>query len=153
LRLKTTTIDYAWQNYAGTEWIPLGSFTEISYTWYAPNIKVAVMTMLEMEWMPGFYTVNYLVDYNFPVGIEEQQDIQLEIFPNPSTDRVTIKSNERIDHVNIYSLTGQQMEAVSSTANLLAGQSFDVSTYPNGIYLVKVKFNDGSLLSRRIIKQ
>ena len=153
LRLKTTTIDYAWQNYAGTGWIPLGSFTDISYTWYAPNIKIPVMSISEAEWLPGSYLVNYLVEYNFPVGIETNSDIDLEVFPNPTTDRVSIKTDKIFNHASIYSLNGRQMETVSSHSSSLSQQAIDLSKYPKGIYLIKVRFEDGSVVTKRIIKQ
>ena len=150
LRLKTITLDYSWQNYDGTGWIPLGSFTDTHYSWFAPNIKVAVMTMHEMDWMPGFHTVSYLVEYNFPVGIEEQPTVQLEIFPNPTTDRVTLKTEKTINCVSIYALNGQQMNFDASQTNQF--QTVDLSRYPKGIYLVKIGFEDGGVVTKRIIK-
>jgi len=71
LRVKRTTIDYSWMRFeAGGDWIFIGSFTDIQYSWYAPNIKTPVMIINEMEGFPS-YEARYLVEYNFPVGIED----------------------------------------------------------------------------------
>ena len=152
LRLKRTTIDYSWSNY-GSGWIPLGSFTDIQYEWYSPDIKVPVMIILDMEWLPGSYNVRYLVEHNFQTGIEERIDYSLEIFPNPTTDRVTIKTDEMINSVNIYSLMGQQLDVVSSQTGQSHQQSIDLSKYPKGVYLIEVRFEDGTVVTERIVKQ
>ena len=145
LRVKTTTIDYSWMRFeAGGDWISIGSFTDIQYSWYAPNIKTPVMIINEMEGFPS-YEARYLVEYNFPVGIEEQSEVQLEVFPNPTTDRVTIKTDETIQHVSIYSLNGQKMDEISS-------QTIDLSKYPKGVYFIEVGFEDGNTITKRIIK-
>ena len=153
LRIKTTTIDYSWTNYNGTGWIPNGSFTDIQYQWYAPNIKVPVMSMSEAEWMPGSYMVQYLVEHNFPTGIEDRSDYQLEIFPNPATDRVTIKTDKMFNSVSIYSLLGKKMDVVTSQSGQLHQQTIDLSNYPLGGYLIEVGFEDGCVMTERIIKQ
>jgi hypothetical protein len=152
LRLKRTTIDYSWSNY-GSGWIPLGSFTDIQYEWYAPNIKVPVMIIQEMDWLPIFYNVRYLVEYNFQMGIEDLIDHHLEIFPNPTTDRVTIKTDEMINSVSIYSLMGQQLNVAIPRTGQPHQQTIDLSKYPKGVYLIEVGFEDGNVVRERIIKQ
>ncbi len=153
LRLKKTTIDYSWMNYDNTEWIPLGSFTDIQYTWYAPNIKIPVMSIFEAEWLPGSYTVNYLVEYNFPTGIEEQLDYHIEIYPIPTSDRLTINTVKKFNSVNIYSANGQKMDVSLLQSNPSQQQTFDLSKYPKGVYLIEVGFEDGNFTTKKIIKE
>ena len=153
LRIKRTTIDYSWSNYGGTGWTSNGSFTDIQYEWYAPNIKVPVMIIQEMDWLPGSYTVRYLVEYNFSTGIEDRVDVHLEIFPNPATDRVTIKSDEMFNSLRIYSLNGRQLDVASSQTSQPHQQTIDIRKYPKGVYLIEVGFEDGSTVRERIIKQ
>jgi len=152
LRIKTTTTDYSWTNYGGTGWISNGSFTDVSYQWYAPNIKTPVMTIGEMEWLPG-YMVSYLVEHNFSTGIEDRADYYLEVFPNPATDKVTIKTDKIFNRVSIYSLNGGQMFVANSQTGQAHQKTIDFSQYPKGIYLIEVVFEDGSVVRERIIKQ
>ncbi len=152
LRIKRTTLVYSWTNYDGTEWLFTGSFNDINYEWYAPNIKVPVMIIQELEWMPNFYSVRYLVEHNFSTGIEDRADYKLEIFPNPTTERVTIKTDEKFNSVSIYSLNGQQINEVSSHENPSHQQIIDLSKYPKGVYLIEVGFEDGGIVTERIIK-
>jgi hypothetical protein len=153
LRLKRTTIDYSWMNYGGTGWLFNGSFTDINYEWYAPNIKVPVMIIQEIEWLPGTYEVRYLVEHNFSTGIEDIADHRLEVFPNPTTDRVTIKTDKKFNSVSIYSLLGKQLDVVTSQTGQSHQQTIDLSKYPKGVYLIEVGFEDGNAVKERIIKQ
>lgn len=145
IRIKRTTVDYSWMRFVeGGEWIPSGPNTDIEYSWFAPNIKVPVMFIDEFDGFPS-YSVRYLMEYDFSVGIEEQSVVQVEIFPNPTTESVTIKTDATIERVFVYSLNGQQMGETSS-------QTIDLSKYPKGIYLIKVGFEDGNMITERIIK-
>lgn len=153
LRLKRTTLDYSWTNYSGTGWMSNGSFTDTNFEWYAPNIKVPVMIIQEMEWLPNSYEVRYLVEHNFSTGIEDRVDYQLEIFPNPTTDRVTIKTDKIFNSVSIYSLNGRQLDVATSKTGQLHQQTIDLSTYPKGVYLIEVRFEDDNIVKGRIIKQ
>ncbi len=152
LRIKITTIDYSWINYDGEGWIPNGSFTDTQYSWFAPNIKVAVMSMSEAEWMPGSYMVHYLVEHNFPTGIEDMVDSHLEIFPNPATERVTIRADKGFSTISVYSLLGKQKEVSIKQQGQSRQQTLDFTNYPSGVYLIKVVFEDGSVVSERIIR-
>ncbi|MCF6170735.1 MAG: T9SS type A sorting domain-containing protein [Bacteroidales bacterium] len=152
LRVKTTTVDYSWMRFeAGGDWIPLGFSTDIEYKWYAPNIKTPVMYIIEKEDFPS-YDVRYLVEYNFQVGIEEQSEVCLEIFPNPTTDRLNIKTNEVIYHISVFSLSGQLMDTVLMPTNPPHQHTVNLSNYPKGIYFIEVGFKDGSTLTERVIK-
>ncbi|OQX74521.1 MAG: hypothetical protein B6D61_11565 [Bacteroidetes bacterium 4484_249] len=155
LRVKRTTIDYSWTNYGGAGWTSNGSFSDTQYEWYAQNIKVPVMIMQEMEWLPGSYTVRYLVEHNFTLGLEDKADIHLEIFPNPATDRVSIKTDEIYNSISIsiYSVAGRQLDVASSQSGQQHKQTIDLSKYPKGVYLIEVRFEDGSVVRDRIIKQ
>ncbi len=149
LRVKRTTIDYSWSNYSGTEWVLLGAFTDTQYDWYAPNIKIPVMSMLAAEWMPGSFNVTYLVEHNFSTGIDEKLEHQLEIFPNPSQDRASIISDKRFNTVRIISLNGQQLETISTSAKQYP---LDLSNYPKGVYFIEIAFEDGTVQREKMLK-
>ena len=153
LRIKTTTIDYSWYRYeAGGDWIPSGPFTDIEYKWYAPNIKVPVMIITELD---GFtsYSVRYLVEYDFTTQIEDHLGHQIEIFPNPVIDQVVIKTDNPFNHFSVYSLSGQQLDAFNLQSCLSHQQTIDLSQYPKGIYFIKVVLDNGNILTKKIIKQ
>ena len=150
LRIKRTTVDYSWTN-SGGGWISLGSFTDIQYDWFAPGIKVPVMIIINTEW--AGYNVRYLVEHNFTLGIKDRIDYQLEIYPNPATDKVTIKTEKMFNSVCIYSLNGRQLDVVESQTSQPYQQTINLSRYPKGVYFIEVGFEDGNVVKERIIKQ
>ncbi len=58
-----------------------------------------------------------------------------------------------INRVSIYSLIGHQMDIINSQAGQQHQQTIDLSKYPKGVYLIEVRFKDGSVVKERIIKQ
>ena len=153
LRIKTTTIDYSWYRYeAGGDWIPTGPFADIEYAWYVPDIKVPVMIITELDGFPS-YSVRYLVEHNFTSGIEDHLVQQIEIFPNPVADQVVIKTVNPFNCFCVYSLSGQQLDMLNLESRQSNQQTIDLSKYPKGMYFIKVVFENGRVLTKKIIKQ
>lgn len=154
LRVKRTTIHYSWYDFTGGGFgtdVP-DPYTEIQYDWFAPNMKVPVMIIQEIDWLPG-YIVRYLAAHSFTTGIEERADYHLEIFPNPATDRVTIKTDQVFNSVSIYSINGQLLDAATSQTGQRHQQTIDLSKYAKGVYIIELGFEDGNVVKKKIIKQ
>ncbi len=88
---------------------------------------------------------------NCMVGTPEQlQTPQLSIYPNPTTGPITIKNEElRMMNVAVYDIYGKEVlkQEVGSQK-----YEVDLSTQPNGIYIVKV-ITDKQAITKKIIKQ
>ncbi|MBO4581545.1 MAG: T9SS type A sorting domain-containing protein [Bacteroidales bacterium] len=65
--------------------------------------------------------------------IDEYQNIAVDLYPNPVSNMLYINSGDRIDGVEIYSLSGQLLKAQSN------GNPIDVGNLPQGMYMVRVK--------------
>ena len=79
--------------------------------------------------------------YTIPVAIIEEplpiDDIHL--YPNPANEYIVLETPFADAIISIYSMQGQElMEVVSHNAVLI----FDISTFPNGTYIVKVQMDD-----------
>jgi hypothetical protein len=73
----------------------------------------------------------------------------IEIYPNPTSHTVFIKSNslEKIRSISIFNTLGQRVIKNSNSENQI-----DISTLNNGIYIIEVELN-GEILRQRIIKE
>jgi polyhydroxybutyrate depolymerase len=72
-------------------------------------------------------------------GISEalDADVQVSVFPNPSSDNVTVKSNKgKINTISIYSLLGEKIKTVTSKSPML---DVKISDLQNGIYFLRVE--------------
>ena len=70
-----------------------------------------------------------------------------EIYPNPTKDYFSITSYDLIESTEIYDLQGRFILHDNRS------KSIDVSAWNNGIYIVKVHFNNGSINTKKLIVQ
>lgn len=70
----------------------------------------------------------------------------LEIFPNPTSDQLTITSDSKIEHVTLSAVNGQIVK-IEDTGLI------DMSYLPTGPYVALVTFADGRLASRIVVKR
>ena len=80
------------------------------------------------------------------VGIKETILNQTtSIFPNPTFDKIKIETENNIDKIEIYSVSGQKLLATKN-------KEIDLSSFSKGIYLLKIHFETG-IIYRKIIKE
>jgi len=74
------------------------------------------------------------VSVTSPVGFDQQPANGLEIFPNPASHEIHVVLTHAANKVSIYDSGGKLMDEL-----LLKGSecAFDVSNYPQGVYVVK----------------
>ncbi len=78
-------------------------------------------------------TLYYLIEYVGVVGIDESQKTQINLYPNPCNDELTITGVEG-DQVQILSSDGQLV--LEFTVNE-SNKSIDVSALSPGVYLIR----------------
>lgn len=68
------------------------------------------------------------------MGVNDQNLVNISIYPNPATDFLNISSNNLIDEISIYSAEGKLIQTIEGNTTQI-----DISTYPSGVYLVNVR--------------
>ena len=100
-------------------------------------------------------------DFNYPivtndavtafqlmVNIEENSHyIQVEFYPNPTTDYLNISSEARIQSVELYDVSGRliRMNLVNDVA-----VRQDIAHLPNGVYILKIKTEKGVVVGKMV---
>ncbi len=86
-------------------------------------------------------------DYNNVLSLNKalKKEISMDIYPNPSTDFVNIKSSEAIRKIDVFDATGSK---ILTTSDLM----IDVSNLSKGLYLMSIKLDSGGIVSKKIIK-
>jgi hypothetical protein len=74
---------------------------------------------------------------------------ELSVYPNPSSDVFSINSDTR-DTIVVYDLIGK---IIKSETIDLGITKLDLSTYPSGIYLMKVTNDSNQIKTMKLIKQ
>jgi len=71
------------------------------------------------------------------VGINSNE-IDVNIYPNPSNGKITVKLNSNQNLVSISDINGKVIKTIITTSKVT---SFDLSDFENGIYFIKVETN------------
>ena len=88
---------------------------------------------------------------NWPVGQDEIVTQTMELYPNPAKDLVNLKFNEAVDFkVEISDLLGKVVVNQSFTSKNRI--SMDVSSLPEGLYMIRVVTDNKTYLDRLIVK-
>ncbi|PVW15614.1 T9SS type A sorting domain-containing protein [Marixanthomonas spongiae] len=83
-----------------------------------------------------------------PLSIGESNiDSEFVIYPNPTTGVLTVSSKTSIVQIEIYNQLGQVLQS-SSNENTI-----DITKLNSGIYLAKIKDDNGNTASKKIVKQ
>ena len=99
---------------------------------------------------PNFVQSDMSIDYvrvyqNIPLSNDEFTENSFRIFPNPASSTINIKSNLKIDLVEVYDVIGKQVISdVTSTKKL------DVSFLKPGMYLIKL-YSEGLSVTKKIM--
>ena len=80
-----------------------------------------------------------------PVESFESSD-QIEVFPNPFTDVINIKSGMEIKMIQLYNSIGQVVFQESNTNQIL------VKSLPNGVYWLSITDRDDQRVVKSIVK-
>ena len=67
-------------------------------------------------------------------GVKEIKSTTFNAYPNPTNNIVTLKSNNIIDAVTIYDMTGRQLLTAKANATVV---NISMANYPAGTYMVK----------------
>jgi hypothetical protein len=76
------------------------------------------------------------------IGLTDLNNNLLQVFPNPSSGIVNIKSNELIEGIEVFDFYGKtlyQLNSVSSEAQI------DMSGFAAGNYILQAKFATGTI--------
>ena len=95
---------------------------------------------------------NFSIEELNPLSVDDNQISlnTIEIFPNPSTDIVTIiqTKQNRYNSFIIYNILGQQITAQTLTKN-----EFDISFLAKGIYTIVFKNKENKVVLKKLIKK
>ena len=83
---------------------------------------------------------------NCNLSIEENSLVDLNIYPNPTTNSVNIQSNSSIEKIELYNTLGSLVKVVFNSNRV------DLNDVESGIYFISI-YSDRATVTKRIIKQ
>jgi hypothetical protein len=85
----------------------------------------------------GHFLVKYYPESVISASGDQFAELLFEIWPNPTTDRVSIQFENGSDPTTV-SILDLQGHVVRQKVNLLSGGELEISTFPSGIYIVQI---------------
>lgn len=70
----------------------------------------------------------------------------IQIYPNPAKDFVYIKNNQKIDSIEVYSLSGQKLNIDTNDDKI------NVSQLPSGVYILNIQTGNAVVSKKLIVK-
>lgn len=93
------------------------------------------------------------VSYTYAVAVTKESDLEISIFPNPASDKITVvilsngKSDTKITLTDMY---GKDLNSNLSVTDLGGIYEVDLSAFRNGTYFITVQ-SDGDKTTERIL--
>ncbi len=82
-------------------------------------------------------------------GIEPADHlVKIQVYPNPASDMVNIKSDNSIKYVRVFNQTGQKVFEMELNAKFY---QLNTSDFTPGIYLFRIETDEGIIVKRTII--
>lgn len=81
------------------------------------------------------------------MATNDAKKAKLRIYPNPTKDFVNISNEGKISNIEIYNMTGQKMNTISTSSE----KKVDVQHFEKGSYILKIT-NDGKVETLKFIK-
>ena len=98
----------------------------------------------ELNGITGDFSFRYFENDRIITASENREALEIAVYPNPASDKLTIQMDENIAVVRCYSVDGQLL-----IEDRKGGEIIDVQSLNKGIYLLNVEMVDGSQLSQK----
>jgi hypothetical protein len=131
----------------GQTWLPIPMRTTTEYQWIPLGEDGPVMVVKEEDLL-GVTEVYYKDAYNPSLSIEDNsaKNTTLTLYPNPSSDQVTINTELEIVSSMIYDLNGQIVKEFGATNTL------EISELAKGKYILLTQTKEGTI-TKPLIKE
>ena len=93
------------------------------------------------------YLDDFSVRIEDPLSTKESIAMDWEVYPNPTSEFITIQTQAAIENISIYSLSGQK-QAVEINSN----NQLNIKSLANGVYLLNITTSTGTATKRFIKK-
>ncbi|PVW14650.1 T9SS type A sorting domain-containing protein [Marixanthomonas spongiae] len=141
----------------GTFWLePKITTPQPSTVWWAAteNGTDGAITMLSEDggttWTPlAAESIFFVAGECGTLGVSDLTSVDIDYYPNPVNEVLTIQSKETIASIDVYNLLGQ----IILKSSTISDGKIDLSALNSGIYLVKATFDGGLVETLKIVKK
>jgi hypothetical protein len=85
------------------------------------------------------------------LNIDGIESLSVDVFPNPTTNNITINSHQKLTKIELYSSLGILVKSVKEVK--LNTNSLHIKDLAQGVYFLKITGNNNELMTYRLIKK
>lgn len=142
----------------GVYWLePKLTTPEPSTVWWAATAEGTdgATPMLSEDggntWMPldGYEAIFFVAGDCNLLGVDDMSFVDINYYPNPVNNILTIESIDEVQSAEVYNLMGQKV----LNANAIQNGQIDMSNLNTGTYFVKATLENGQVQTFKIVKK
>lgn len=134
-------------HYDSLSWDFNGEFTSTaaapSYTFHSLGQKTITLTIVKNNCS---YQYRQIVDIT-TLSTQETKSSAIEIYPNPFSEKIHIRTEEKIAQITLYDASGKKVFIENHPQNTIS-----VSHLPKGYYILDILLKNGSTITKKMIK-
>ncbi|MEJ5049913.1 peptide-N-glycosidase F-related protein [Chryseobacterium culicis] len=138
----------SWNNWCPGNAVPIREFTLPNLAAGNHTLKhtvpAAVFNQQQGDVMLSVYMQG---KSNITLNVKDIRTVDVNIYPNPTSDFVNIKSKVEVNSISIFNAEGRKL------AETYKENRIDLSSYSTGIYFLSIVLKDGTTFKHKIIKK
>lgn len=138
----------SWNNWCPGNAVPIRGFTLPTMTAGNHTLKHTIPTAVFNQQQGDVYLSVYMQGKgSAALDVKDIKTIDVSIYPNPTSDFVTVKSKVDVMSLAVYTVDGKKLSENYKENRI------DLSAYPTGVYFVTIALKDGTTFNHKIIKK
>lgn len=138
----------SWNNWCPGNSVPIRGFTLPSLTAGNHTLKHTIPTAVFNQQQGDVYLSVYMQGKsNATLNVKDVKTIDVNIYPNPTTDFVNVKTKEDVVSMTLFSIDGRKL------AETYKENKINLSSYSSGVYFLNIVLKDGTTFKHKIIKK
>ncbi len=122
---------------------PIPGATSQTFNVTENNSYAVFISQLDCEVV---YSISNCIDM-YSVGLDEVSNSTIQVFPNPTSNEITIISKSMMKSIKLRDINGKLLEHLT----ILGNQSkVQLEKYSNGVYLLEVLTDEGTIIEKII---
>jgi len=95
-------------------------------------------------------TLYFIIEYPSTAGVDNQESNNIEIFPIPATNQVTISAGAIINSIQVYTLSGESVESIELGSSKM--HELNIANYSPGGYFLQITLDNGIVQTHEIVR-
>jgi len=90
--------------------------------------------------------IDYVRVYQNNLNVEDHTSHKFDIYPNPTSDFIHIKTEAQIERLELYNYVGQLILTKNYNANHV-----NIKSLNSGLYILKIYTDEGTSVSKKVL--